>query len=667
MKLSKQQFEAMVANAPRRTVPYHKLFLPPTYQARPAQGTALIGLDELAASIKALGLLENLIVVERARGRFAVCGGGRRWRAMGQLVSAGDWPENHPVPVLLVSAEQALLISLAENHHHVPMHPAEEFDAFAKLIEEGRSVEDVAACFGVTPLVVKRRMKLARVAPKLMALYREGEIELEYLMVLASVDDHARQEQAWDALPIWNRQVSQLRALLTQDELPSTDRLVRWVTLEAYEQAGGKVRPDLFSDAGTAYLSDRPLLEQLALQRLAHTATQLQAEGWRWVDTQLRYDYGTYGGFVRLHAQEREPTPDEAQRREECEAQIAALAEQLENMDEDEDEEACQSLRDSLDALESEQEAAGLARLHWPEAVKAQAGCVVFVDQDGTPAVKYGLVRPGARAAPTSAQSGGPVEDGEDQEGSAEAIVEAPSRAVHSKDLMRCLTAHRVTALQAELIQRPEVALAVLTAQLVQQVFACHDYRFSLSSQPLAIQLTDSQPELLKTLEGQEHCPALAAVDAASTRWQDGLPNDLTLSNLVPWLLGQPQAQVLQLLALLVARALTGIYSVESDHYCTDAVADAVALDMTQWWQPTAAGYFKHVAKQRIVAVVSEAVDTRAACPLEGLKKELCALQAEQLVAGLGWLPACLRRHTDTAESEPDFEPQAETESLESV
>ncbi|NCE89403.1 ParB/Srx family N-terminal domain-containing protein [Pseudomonas sp. L13] len=102
LKLSKQQFAALVAEAPRQTVPYNKLFLSPTYQARPAQGTAQIGLEELTASIKALGLLENLIVVPRARGRFAVCGGGRRWRAMGQLVNSGDWPENQPVPVLVV-------------------------------------------------------------------------------------------------------------------------------------------------------------------------------------------------------------------------------------------------------------------------------------------------------------------------------------------------------------------------------------------------------------------------------------------------------------------------------------------------------------------------------------------------------------------------------------
>lgn len=44
------------------------------------------------------------------------------------------------------------------------MRPAEEIEAFAKLIDEGQSVEHVAACFGVPPLLVARRMKLARIS-----------------------------------------------------------------------------------------------------------------------------------------------------------------------------------------------------------------------------------------------------------------------------------------------------------------------------------------------------------------------------------------------------------------------------------------------------------------------------------------------------------------------
>src|SRR3546814_2272625 len=41
------------------------------------------------------------------------------------------------------------------------MHPADQFAAFAALVKEGRPVEDIAADFGVSPLVVQRRLKLA--------------------------------------------------------------------------------------------------------------------------------------------------------------------------------------------------------------------------------------------------------------------------------------------------------------------------------------------------------------------------------------------------------------------------------------------------------------------------------------------------------------------------
>ena len=311
MKLSKHQFDELIAQAQRITVPYHRLVLSPHYQARAHEGPDNLNLTGLTASIKTLGLLQNLLVTPGHRGRYEVCGGGRRWQAMGCLIASGDWPENYPVPVLVVEAEQALLVSLSENRHQHPMHPADEFAAFAKLIEQGRSVEDVAACFGVTPLVVKRRMKLAQVSPVLMALYRCDEINLDHLMALASVDDHQRQEQAWAALPEWNRRPECLRALLAQDEVASSDPVVRFVTLEFYESAGGAVRRDLFSDDGTVYVLDRVLLGRLAHERLALAASHLTDDGWSWVETQLRFDYSVYGKHGQAQPQRRELSPDE--------------------------------------------------------------------------------------------------------------------------------------------------------------------------------------------------------------------------------------------------------------------------------------------------------------------------------------------------------------------
>jgi ParB/RepB/Spo0J family partition protein len=215
MKFTKAEIDAVIEASPRTFVPFNKLVLSQDYQARAGGNTPKMSIVELAASIKECGVLQNLVIVQGARGRYEVCAGGRRLEALTLLVGKGDLADNYPVPVLVVPADRALIASLSENCFHIPIHPADEFAAFAKLVGQGKSVEDVAAAFGITPLVVKRRMKLATVSPKLMALFREDQIGLDCLMVLASVNDQQKQEQTWAALPSWNRRPDYLRQLLS--------------------------------------------------------------------------------------------------------------------------------------------------------------------------------------------------------------------------------------------------------------------------------------------------------------------------------------------------------------------------------------------------------------------------------------------------------------------
>jgi len=81
--------------------------------------------------------------------------------------------------------------------HQNAMHPADQFDAFRSLVDEGMGVEEIAARFGVTATTVRQRFKLANVAPRLFELYRADEINLDQLMALAVTDDHAAQERVW--------------------------------------------------------------------------------------------------------------------------------------------------------------------------------------------------------------------------------------------------------------------------------------------------------------------------------------------------------------------------------------------------------------------------------------------------------------------------------------
>ena len=651
MKFSKAEIDAIIEASPRTFVPFNKLVLSETYQARTGGSTPKMSIAELAASIKESGVLQNLIVVLGPRGRHEVCAGGRRLESLALLVSNNDIAENYPVPVLIVPADKALLASLAENVFHIPMHPADEFIAFAKLIGQGKSVEDVAAAFGVTPLVVKRRMKLATVSPKLMAQFREGQIGLDCLMVLASVDDHEQQEQTWAGMPAWNRRPDYLRQLLTKGEIESDrDPVARYVTLKAYEKAGGTLRRDLFSDDDRkAYLLDAALLEKLATDKLQKKAKQVATEGWKWVDVRVRYSYDEFVKYGELRKTRREPTEQEAASLAELEGKIDALNEQMEALAETEGgEDEYQKLERASEDVQAQIRNLEETLSVWPADLMAQAGCVVFVGNDGAAAVKCGLIRPEDRSE--MAQAVRLAGEGGDDE----SLVSLPApktRPVHSDKLMRRLTAHRVAAVQAELIDRPDVALAAITAHLAGALLV-EGYRRVHNDDALTVSATDVHSGLNAEADDLEASAAWQKMDAKRASWIARLPD--SVDEIFPWVLRQDHTTVLHLLTFLVASTVTGVYGVERDEQSTDALAVTLGLDMSKWWTPTGASYFNHVSKGRILEVVTEAVDANAASPLAALKKDAAVAGAEQAVAGTGWLPSFLRTGNKSAASEND-------------
>ncbi len=74
-----------------------------------------------------------------------------------------------------------------------------------------------------------------------------------------------------------------------------------------------------------------------------------------------------------------------------------------------------------------------------------------------------------------------------------------------------------------------------------------------------------------------------------------------------------------------------------------DALAAALSLDMTAYWQPTAQGYFAQVPKAVVIKAVREGNGPEAAQTLSDLKKQAMAERAEKPLAGKGWLPELLR------------------------
>ncbi len=114
--------------------------------------------SELAALIKSQGLLQNLVVIPHttAKGKptakFGVVAGGRRLRALNQLVEVGDLPADEEILCKLTTKEQAIAASVAENSARSPLSVADTVQSFAAMITAGAGIEDVAVCFGITPL-----------------------------------------------------------------------------------------------------------------------------------------------------------------------------------------------------------------------------------------------------------------------------------------------------------------------------------------------------------------------------------------------------------------------------------------------------------------------------------------------------------------------------------
>jgi ParB family chromosome partitioning protein len=218
-----------------------------------------------------------------------------------------------------------------------------------------------------------------------------------------------------------------------------------------------------------SHLLDAALLEKLATERLQKRAKQIAAEGWKWVDVRVRYAFDEYVKYGELRKTKRQPEAEEAAALADLDGRIAALHAQMETLaDEDCDEDAFYQLEGEAEGMEEQRKVLEETLTVWPADLMAQAGCVVHVGNNAAVAVKYGLIRPDDRSDMVQAARQA-AENGTD-----EPLVSLPSpktRPVHSEKLVRCLTAHRVAAVQAELLDRPDVALAAITAHLAQKIF----------------------------------------------------------------------------------------------------------------------------------------------------------------------------------------------------
>ena len=611
-------------------------------------------IEELAALIDSQGLLHAPTVHEHFVGRgksrrlaFGVSAGERRRRALRLLQERGKLSADHEVACQLIAVERAREVSVAENSGREPMHPADEFEAFKALVDGGKGIEDVSVAFGVSLLTVQRRLKLAAVSPKLLALYRQddGKINLDQLMALAISDDHAAQERAWFESHEWDRTPAALRRRLTAGEVEAAgNALVRFVGIETYEAAGGIVRRDLFDDEQGRFLSNPDLLARLAGEKLEGIAASVREEGWGWVEARIELDSMALRQFAPCEHTVRKPTADEK-------AELVALAQREAELEQESDALEGANAWNGADAerisLEGDDIEARRRAIHdglkvWPAAVKTRAGAIVTISRQGDATIIRGLLREADRkaleAARRKTRNGAPDCAGAETVES-ESASGAPTRttAELSEALTRRLAAHRTAALQAMLVGNGQVALAALANTLLRRVFA-EDYGYDRPA--MQINATASAPALLSVADDLKGGRALQAVEDAKARWRERLPE--LRSEWFTWLVGLPQGDLLDLLGLCAALTVNALPGGNAAHDA-NAIASAVGLDMADWWEPTAEGFLSHVSKAQIVQALKEAGPELARDGVEGVKKDVMVNTAAGRLRGTRWLPAALR------------------------
>jgi ParB family chromosome partitioning protein len=332
----------------------------------------------LAANIHAHGLLHSLVVAPDGADTYAIVDGRRRYEALSLLRRHGEIPEDYKVPCTVVAPEGAEAQSLAANVMREEMGPADEFEAFARLVKAGATVEDLGRQFGRTTRYIEQRLALAALSPKLLAELKAGRITLAQAEAYTLLTLHSQQEKLFKqigpkAAAHWIRQ---------QILGDGFDGEYAIFSEADYVAAGGKIIRDLFDPRGRVTYSDTKLAAKLQREAVDRMIEALKAEGWR--NVTLFTDAHSFW-LARQMCDEIEPPqvkPDK-----ETAARIKALEKELSELEEKD--ELDDGEHDRMEEIDEE-----LARL-WhgefgPED-KAQLDVFVFLDSMGRVQVVKGL------------------------------------------------------------------------------------------------------------------------------------------------------------------------------------------------------------------------------------------------------------------------------------
>lgn len=634
---TEQKLVQLLADTPVQIFPYSRL-------SRTDLNTRIIPhtdqeVEDMADSIQAMGILQNLIGAELPDGTIGIVGGEGRRRGTGILVMRGVLDADTPfVPVKVLPVEMAVAASMIENGRRKNMHLAEQIIGFRTLQQEGKTASQIGALMGYHPRHVQRCLKLANLAPSLLDALARDEISLEQCEVLTLADTHERQEQVWKEAV-----VQTLRKMVTDDKMAISHPMFEYVGEEACTAADGTLTADLFSDKDSTF-ADAALVKSLLAGKLTVLAARVkQEQGWGWAEfrmTELRFS-GEDGELYRFAMPKAVLTEEEQKR-------VSELEEQIEATESYGDEYELQQQIDDIYCEAKYREAT-------PE-FRAAHGIWVSWDGDSF------QVQPGIRKLTDEYRA---AEEQARQERESNVIrhttPDIPADA-YPATLVKAMSAECTLVVQAELAGRPDVSVALLTWTLCLALF---DRTCGKRNESLKASVSSNQYHLASLAPSDEEGRALTALKSQKEELQATLPEKWHLD--FTWLLSWSAEQVNTLLGFCAAHGINGIqermynHTQKSELSELDGLEAALDFDLRKWWQPDAKSYFGKPTIAQIDKAYEEARLSARAGEVVKLKRRDAAKAAEQDLNAQGWLPDWMVRPAPAAEAEEATESDADT------
>jgi len=231
-------------------------------------------ISDILPTIRAHGVRQPLLVRQNGKG-YEIIAGRRRFFALKALAKETGEAPQVPCAVMEPGDDAAALeASLIENTARLDPDEVVRWEAFARLVTQGRSVEDIAVTFGVSEIMVRRALALGNLLPEIREAYRQDEIDPQTIrhLTLASPDKQAE----------WFRAFTD-----PESHAPRGHLVKRWlfgapISTEAalfpLEQYTGSIVTDLFGEDG--YFEDAQAFWDLQNAAIAAKRESLLAEGW---------------------------------------------------------------------------------------------------------------------------------------------------------------------------------------------------------------------------------------------------------------------------------------------------------------------------------------------------------------------------------------------------